>query len=588
MARKKAFSAGDKTDNILQELKLIRKDLNYVSSVMRILELSGYMLKNPISLALAKRFLVEMVRATPITSQTDLKRQIVLMSWSLLDEKKAAWSNKVAIRHQQFVENYGFKGLTGKSSDPADLNHTEDTIYKTIAIYYTKYLTSDRQFFLDVFDGKLPEGIVISSPVPVNNLPLQSSDFIGREKYLDQLHQNFNDDNGNNQTGCKVQILYGMGGVGKSEIAKYYAYRYMGEYKVIVWLDFTDDNTLSISTTEFLMRKNPDQIIQDSSQARHLLLNYLSSLSQFLLILDNVDYLDEDKAREKALNDQLKSYLPNHAGHIIITTRCNAEFLNAARIKVTGFNKAEVMAYLDQTIYQQIEDFADIMVINEMVSTADGLPEALSYFVSIIKERDFIYLEKDAFYNSIGFLDQKTAGRRAISEIFEPTARKLAGDKEVLVGARDILIHYAFLNAKYLPLEEYNKVLKLMKRVKMEIPRPLMVYADSELYGTKLAADAINVLTRYSIIDYDGYCIKMSPLLAGLIVNKTEMDEAEVKRFSFCANKIMALVYTEYGDEELARKYYAYSMAEIVAKEQDGAWFLRLFNPIYKKKHNSR
>lgn len=616
---KEIIKTGTLADDILQELKQVRKNLDYVSAVMHILELSNYKIRNSISLTAAKRFLIELVSTTPISPQQELKKQIVLMSFALLDDKDIVWSSRVAKRHQQYVEAYNFKGLTGNSKDPADLNHTEDSIYKIIAAYYVKSLIKNRQFFLNAFNGTLPDGMVVNAPVPINNLPMRPNDFIGREEYLEKLHQNFIGSSGSSrnigsssgssisdeETGtadCIIQILHGMGGIGKTEIAKQYAYAHIGEYKALVWLDFTDDNTLMASTKEFLMRRNPEQVITSNEQARHLLLNYLARLSQFLLVLDNVDYLDEDKEKEAALINRLKSYLPNRGAHIIITTRCNSEFMGATRHKVTSFSATETYTFFTSSIADRIKDEEDEAVVDEMLETAGGLPLVLKLFSRLIRERGFNYLKLKSLSNGVDYLEHSTI-MKPLSEVFATSAKKLAGDTAELALARELLFHCAFLGAKYLPLDIYRDVIDKMNRAGIDIPvieglsRSDSDNTDgSDNTGSgdntdgsdntdddKLISDAVTILVKHSIVSCDYRSIYLHPVIAALVRKCSTVDKDRALRLQTYANQILALVYAKYGDDDLSDQYYISSTIDNLDDDEEFVpeWFSKVAAALF-------
>src|SRR5262249_55351008 len=61
------------------------------------------------------------------------------------------------------------------------------------------------------------------------NVPLpRNKFFIGRDEVLNQLHKNFNG-------GERTQALNGLGGIGKTQIAVEYAYRYQQDYRIVLW-----------------------------------------------------------------------------------------------------------------------------------------------------------------------------------------------------------------------------------------------------------------------------------------------------------------------------------------------------------------
>jgi len=59
---------------------------------------------------------------------------------------------------------------------------------------------------------------------------MRNPNFTGREKILTDLHDNLN----SGQRATWIQALTGLGGKGKTSLAREYAYRYKAEYD-LVW-----------------------------------------------------------------------------------------------------------------------------------------------------------------------------------------------------------------------------------------------------------------------------------------------------------------------------------------------------------------
>src|SRR2546422_35273 len=71
-------------------------------------------------------------------------------------------------------------------------------------------------------------------PAPYWNIPHPRNPFFtGRENILDQLHGLLRSNTAVAMT--QPQAISGLGGIGKTQIASEYAYRYRSEYQVILW-----------------------------------------------------------------------------------------------------------------------------------------------------------------------------------------------------------------------------------------------------------------------------------------------------------------------------------------------------------------
>jgi hypothetical protein len=65
------------------------------------------------------------------------------------------------------------------------------------------------------------------------NVPLRNPHFTGRAGLLEQLHQRLHA----GEHTLVVQALYGLGGVGKTQLALEYAHRFAADYDVVWWVD---------------------------------------------------------------------------------------------------------------------------------------------------------------------------------------------------------------------------------------------------------------------------------------------------------------------------------------------------------------
>src|SRR3972149_3197061 len=76
---------------------------------------------------------------------------------------------------------------------------------------------------------------------PIWNVPHNSNpNFTGRESLLNELREGLT----LNSRAALVQALHGLGGVGKTQIAIEYVYRYCIEYNIVWWIRSEKPETL--------------------------------------------------------------------------------------------------------------------------------------------------------------------------------------------------------------------------------------------------------------------------------------------------------------------------------------------------------
>jgi len=149
------------------------------------------------------------------------------------------------------------------------------------------------------FPGSIPE---------IWNLTFSRNlNFTGREQILAELRTALD----SNEPGVWKQAIWGMAGVGKTQIANEYAYRYKDSYKAIWWIRSEEPTILAsdyaaLSNELGLEIDSKDQAITIGAVRR-----WLEHNSGWLLIFDNA-----------AKPADIEEYLPRAGyGHVLITSK---------------------------------------------------------------------------------------------------------------------------------------------------------------------------------------------------------------------------------------------------------------------------
>ncbi|KAJ8128432.1 hypothetical protein O1611_g5202 [Lasiodiplodia mahajangana] len=119
--------------------------------------------------------------------------------------------------------------------------------------------------------------------------------FHGRDTVLDDLHEilrpSTRDDGKSGQTSC---VIHGISGVGKTQVALEYAYRYRGDYSHILWV--RAESTARLSTSFATLRRSlmPNVEFQDQLANINLVRDCMVQNDRWLLIFDNAEAADLD------------------------------------------------------------------------------------------------------------------------------------------------------------------------------------------------------------------------------------------------------------------------------------------------------
>ena len=136
--------------------------------------------------------------------------------------------------------------------------------------------------------------------------------FVGREELLEKLRNKLCDEQPN-KFNHRV-ALFGMGGVGKTQVAIEYVVTYKRKYNSVFWITAVDQPSLVLGFQEIaLLTKCANVEGMDGVSVAREVLRWFEKQSSWLLVMDNIDDIS-------IVND----YLPNVApcdGHILLTTR---------------------------------------------------------------------------------------------------------------------------------------------------------------------------------------------------------------------------------------------------------------------------
>ncbi|WP_214110780.1 tetratricopeptide repeat protein [Acrocarpospora catenulata] len=157
---------------------------------------------------------------------------------------------------------------------------------------------------------ELPHPADVQPPPGMNNLPRTPARiFVGRDQALARLGAALADE----ENVVVTQTVYGLGGVGKSELALHHAHNCRDRYQLRWWITANDEEQIEAGLAALTGRLLPTTILlaETGQQAAQWALNWLQAHTQWLLVLDNV----EDPHHVQPLLGQLSS------GHVLITTR---------------------------------------------------------------------------------------------------------------------------------------------------------------------------------------------------------------------------------------------------------------------------
>ncbi|MBO0778733.1 MAG: tetratricopeptide repeat protein [Ktedonobacteraceae bacterium] len=210
--------------------------------------------------------------------------------------------------------------------------------------------------------------------------------FTGREAILQTLHRQL----AASHPVALTQALSGLGGVGKTQIALEYAYRYAMEYRALFWIEAETIERIVASMTRLAdLLELPEREETDQQQIVTAVQRWLTTHRQWLLIWDNLEDLD-----------LLRRFLPpSFQETILITTRRQALGTLARSIDLAPMEPEEGLLFLlrrarvlgPEAAGEQVHQFAqqhpaEYVAAEELVRATGRLPLALDQAGAYLEE----------------------------------------------------------------------------------------------------------------------------------------------------------------------------------------------------------
>jgi tetratricopeptide (TPR) repeat protein len=363
------------------------------------------------------------------------------------------------------------------------------------------------------FPGTWPQEWLVSYP--------RNQFFTGREKLLTTLHKKLIQQKRSQQATALTQAITGLGGIGKTQTALQYAYRYGNEYRYVLWANASSSENLLNDYVKFAARLHvPGYDAQDQRTALPAVKEWLGRQRDWLLILDNADELTT-----------IQDFLPtgiHMRGHILLTTRASSLGPQVQTVEVSTMDRRDGVALLLKrsgllTTSRRVPKKELRSAAETLVAEMDGLPLAIDQAAGYIEEcrcsvQDYVQLyqtrrkdvlarkNRDPLYS---YYEQTVATTWALS------FARIRNDNP---AAAELLRFCAFLAPDAIPEELITEGAQYLGDVLGPVAAdPLQLN------------DAIEVLLRYSLVRRDPATKILTIHRLVQVVLKYDMEEEEQK-----------------------------------------------------------
>ncbi len=209
--------------------------------------------------------------------------------------------------------------------------------------------------------------------VPNNRNP----HFTGRERVLELLARALD----GNDAETRSQVLHGVGGVGKTQVAVEYAYRHRDQHELVWWLPAQDDAALAVAVARMVRTLGGNPPLDSTpDELREALEEHLKTFGRWLLIFDNAPG-----------PEAVRAYLPRTGtrGALIITSRDPGWKGVAQSFCLRVFERPDSLAFLKNRTGRN-----DPPAVAQRLAQALGdLPLALEQAGAVIVEAKLTYAQ---------------------------------------------------------------------------------------------------------------------------------------------------------------------------------------------------
>lgn len=356
---------------------------------------------------------------------------------------------------------------------------------------------------------------------------LRNPNFTGREAMLAKLRDALTSDH----SAALTQAIHGLGGVGKTQLALEYAYRYANEYDAVWWLRAEKSETLSADYAALAKPLNLLEKYGDKDEGIRAVKQWLDHNIGWLLIFDNAQSLF-----------QIYGYLPqSNMGHVLVTSR-NPDWEGiASSFKVVVFDFNESMKYLCMRTGQNDWNTAKALA-EELGHLPLALAQAASYIISVESSlADYLALYRQHRHKLLAKGKASVDYPHTVATTWEISFQHI---KQQSQHAADLLNLCAFLPPDNINRHDLAQGLKGLNDLNsLSLRDPLMF------------DDAIATLKQYSLIDLKKDTFLIHRLVQAIA--KDRMSKSEQKLWFVIATRLRPNVDAEWfaSRREMVRIY---------------------------------
>jgi tetratricopeptide (TPR) repeat protein len=353
---------------------------------------------------------------------------------------------------------------------------------------------------------------------PIWNIPHnRNRNFTGRSDLLSRLRAQLQA-----ERYSALTALHGLGGIGKTQTAVEYAYRFAAEYQLVWWIRAEDPSTLAGDFALLAAKLGVAEVEADQQVAIQAVKDHLAGTSAWLLVFDNASEPEE-----------IRPYMPAGGGHVIITSRRPDWRSVADPLAVATMSVEDAVEFLHRRSGRK-----DELASRKLVEELGFLPLAIEQAAAYIDEHGRSIAD---------YLDLFRKHRRQILKRGRPSLDypdtvettweiSIAKVREQSSPGADLLNLCAFLAPDDIPLD-------IIREAKEILPEPLTTAAGDALVWD----EAVTALRRHSLVERTDEALSLHRLVQAVV--RDRMTESDRQLWAELAARIVRKAFPYDSDD---------------------------------------
>ncbi len=303
----------------------------------------------------------------------------------------------------------------------------------------------------ELFGASNEEQWIVSQSIPLWHVPYPRNPyFTGREAILRQLHEELH---AKHQVALtQSYVVCGIGGIGKTQTALEYVYRFRRDYQALLWVRAETHETLmsDYRALAYLFQLSEKES-SDQNFLREAVKRWFQNHIGWLLVFDNVEDLE-----------LLNGMLPDTSqGHVLITKRSQIMGALGSHINLQKMEVREGMLFLLKRARflrpGHLLEAAPLSLLTQakaIVDLLDGFPLALDQAGAYIEETTCSlsdYLDRYTTQRAILLNNRGTVSSHHPASVTTTLSLSFQQVERIFPPAAELLRLCAFLHAEAIP-----------------------------------------------------------------------------------------------------------------------------------------